>query len=123
MSLPLGSLSSLTSLPLLCTVHTRTHPSPRARKPITLHHLVLLSLPLVSVNSAKNPERNSGGFLYFPVRLWDEIEAGCKHTQLRQPRGFFPAISGHSTTKGRGNICDVSMIASLRGSSAAKYLT
>ncbi|XP_050124896.1 uncharacterized protein LOC126628021 [Malus sylvestris] len=95
MSLPLGSLSSLTSLPLLCTVHTRTHPSPRARKPITLHHLVLLSLPLVSVNSAKNPERNSGGFLYFPVRLWDEIEAGCKHTQLRQPRGFFrpsPAI-------------------------------
>ncbi|RXI08818.1 hypothetical protein DVH24_022962 [Malus domestica] len=71
-------------------MHAPISPREEAHHPSSPRPALSLSLPLVPA-TPENRKRSSGEIFQSP----DEIEAGCKHTQLRRPRGFFrpsPAI-------------------------------
>ncbi|XP_070677501.1 uncharacterized protein [Malus domestica] len=89
----LSLLSDLSQLPHLFSqprTYARTH-LPCARKTPHRRHLVLL--PLCPVLQPQKTRKGTPASSYFPGE--DEIEAGCKHTQLRRPRGYLrpsPAV-------------------------------
>nr|XP_028963784.1 uncharacterized protein LOC114826946 isoform X2 [Malus domestica] len=67
------------------------HPSPCARKSIVIT-ISSFSLPLSRAANLETRKGTPASFYFFRL---GRIQAGCKHTQLRRPRGFFrpsPAV-------------------------------